>query len=134
MDIVKHDIAKPRVLYSECEICHKPIFDSQCHRTEPLPAHSKCDEKRLRKEIESLRDQLAIKDGELRKAEERERIKDDWIDRLRGHLQNCVNNLDRANRQYPGGKFDSVIASSNKALYESMHIDDKQVIEQADNE
>lgn len=44
--------------------------------------------------------------------------KGEAIQRLRGQLQNCVNHLDRANRR---DEYDEVIASANKALYETLH-------------
>lgn len=45
------------------------------------------------------------------------------IDYLRGHLQNCVNHLDRANRRLAGrdGAIQDAIRKANTALYSSLH-------------
>lgn len=51
----------------------------------------------------------------------REKALTDTIDRLRGQLQNCVNHLERAKRQWARtNEYDQCIESANKALYETM--------------
>lgn len=42
------------------------------------------------------------------------------IDKLRGHLQNCVNHLHQAKRDCPRRNYDDVINQSNRVLSETL--------------
>jgi len=47
----------------------------------------------------------------------------DQIDKLRGHLQNCINHLEMAKRKAYGKtqqSYDKCIQQANKALYETL--------------
>ena len=42
------------------------------------------------------------------------------ITKLRGHLQNCVNHLERAKRRTRDGGFDECIEQASRTLYETL--------------
>jgi hypothetical protein len=55
---------------------------------------------------------------------EREIYLEKIIKRLRGQLENCINHLERANKQfYNKGEYSECIDSSNRTLYETSNID-----------
>jgi hypothetical protein len=53
-------------------------------------------------------------------------VSEEQIQTLRGHLQNCVNHLERCNRRYRDDSVQNCIESVNKILYDSLRWDTDQ--------